>query len=96
MNAFVYRAALLCEACGTCQAQKLDANGKPDTGDSDAYPQGPYPDGGGEADNPQHCDQCGIFLQNPLTDDGYHYVATARDSAVAREWRKFYKIRRRA
>jgi len=28
---------------------------------------GPYPDGGGEADAPQHCGGCGVFLENPLT-----------------------------
>lgn len=45
----------------------------PDT-DSERYPQGPYPDGGGEADSPNHCDRCGIFLHNPLTSVGYGYV----------------------
>jgi hypothetical protein len=41
--------------------------------DSDDLPKGPYPDGGGEADTPQHCDGCGLFLRNPLTPDGYRY-----------------------
>lgn len=47
------------------------------TFDSDDYPKGPYPDGGGEADCPQHCDTCGEFLGNPLTDDGRQYVRDA-------------------
>ncbi len=45
-----------------------------DFDDSEQWPQGPYPDGGGEADCPQHCDCCGAFLENPLTDDGDSYV----------------------
>jgi hypothetical protein len=39
--------------------------------DSDELPKGPYGNGGGETDSPQHCDACGCFLQNPLTTDGY-------------------------
>ena len=38
--------------------------------DSDDLPKGPYAEGGGEADAPQHCDGCGQFLRNPLTVDG--------------------------
>src|SRR5215467_8720050 len=36
--------------------------------------EGPYPDDGREADTPQHCDTCGVFLENPLTTEGYRYV----------------------
>lgn len=42
--------------------------------DSDDLPKGPYVDGGGEADTPQHCDGCSAFLENPLTQDGMNYV----------------------
>ena len=42
--------------------------------DSDYLPKGPYADGGGEADTPQHCDGCRQFLENPLTCDGVVYV----------------------
>ena len=45
--------------------------------DSDDFPKGPYPYGGGEADCPQHCDACGIFLENPLTEEGAAYVREA-------------------
>jgi hypothetical protein len=45
--------------------------------DSDDLPKGPYADGGGEADTPQHCDGCGQFLGNPLTDNGLIYVEDA-------------------
>lgn len=42
--------------------------------DSDDYPKGPFDNGGGEADSPQHCDHCGVFLENDLTTDGANYV----------------------
>lgn len=58
-------------------------------------------DGGGEADMPQHCDGCGVFLENPLTSDGYGSVIDAlakfrvhgRGDAEALEaWALFYGI----
>ena len=65
--------------------------------DSDDYPKGPYPDGGGEADSPQHCDACRVFLRNPLTTYGYKYVQDALHdlslremSTVEREWAGYY------
>jgi hypothetical protein len=56
--------------------QIVSANGFVDESnyDSDDLPKGPYADGGGEADSPQHCDACGLFLENPLTGDGTRYV----------------------
>lgn len=69
MNAYIYQAALLCESCATTAKWTL----APDA-DSDRYPQGPYANGGGEADCPQHCDHCNLFLENPLTTDGMEYV----------------------
>jgi hypothetical protein len=87
MRAYVFQAALLCEACGKAQQTKLDqiatAWGNAHFGyreDSDRYPQGPYKDGGGEADTPQHCDHCGTFLENPLTKDGRLYVEEQIDA----------------
>src|SRR5580700_4943174 len=67
--------------------------------DSENVPQGPYPNGGGEADTPQHCDACGVFLESPLTPDGTRYVIEklvehARegdgDAKVLMEWANFY------
>ena len=49
MDAYVFRGALYCEACGRGIVEELAACGREDTGDSDDFPQGPYPDGGGEA-----------------------------------------------
>ena len=95
MNAYQYKAAWLCEECGEMERRRFssieraaltDESGTL-TDESDEYPQGPYVDGGGEADTPQHCDNgaCGKFLENPLTDDGQAYVresyAWERDDA---------------
>lgn len=69
--------------------------------DSDDFPKGPYCDGGGEADWPQHCDACGVFLENPLTGDDVQYIRDAiaehhasgrGNNDVLREWAKFYDI----
>ena len=79
MDAYIYAAALWCPDC--IREVKL-AKAKPahadeadeSTYDSDEWPKGPYPNGGGEADCPQHCDACGVFLENPLTGGGESYV----------------------
>jgi hypothetical protein len=80
----MYRAALYCEGCGEAIRARLNAEGQrpadteaESTYDSDDYPKGPYPQGGGEADTPQHCDACSVFLENPLTPDGTAYVLEA-------------------
>ena len=90
MDAWIFQADVYCDDC----ARELIAECKgSDTGDSDDYPQGPYPDGGGEADCPQHCGSCGVFLENPLTGEGYEYVRTHDVvSPVTDEWRAFYGI----
>jgi hypothetical protein len=109
MDVFIYQAALLCAPCATeiksaIEWQNMIA-GRDITQrcrsweDSDSYPQGPHADGGGEADTPQHCDGCGLFLENPLTQDGYRYVNEkliehARDGsgngAVLKQWAQNY------
>lgn len=109
MDVLMYRAALYCAECGTKIRAELDAAGKrpadPDdeaSYDSDDYPKGPFGDGGGEADTPQHCDACHTFLENPLTSEGKAYVCRAvLDDALAgadargvawNEWRPFYDV----
>ena len=91
MNVYIYQAALLCEACGEAERLRLiNAHevahdiGDRDLQDSDEWPVGPYADGGGESDCPQHCDNCGLFLENPLTTDGYKYVKEAIHQWVTR------------
>lgn len=60
---------------------------------------GPHADGGGEGDCPNHCDDCGVFLENPLTIYGQGYTtdmikdarAKGRTESVAlTEWLPFY------
>jgi hypothetical protein len=81
--------------------QIVSANGFTDENDydSDDLPKGPYPNGGGEADTPQHCDGRGLFLENPLTADGYRCVNEkltehARDGSgdaeVLKQWSERY------
>jgi hypothetical protein len=88
---YIYNGDIYCEQCGNEICKTLDSRGVDDTGDSDDYPQGPYNDGGGEADVPQHCGshancvdamtidgrKVGLFLGNPLTSYGYEYVREA-------------------
>jgi len=81
MYAYMYRAAFLCEECGESKQKELKGTGAESSGESDVYPQGPYPDGGGEADSPQHCDSCEKFLQNPLTSEGDDYVRESYSEA---------------
>jgi hypothetical protein len=90
LDVYMYRAALLCAEHGEEVRQQLTAAGKAPadpseehTYDSDEFPKGPYPNGGGEADGPQYCDQCGIFLENPLTDEGDRYMRESCDPYIA-------------
>jgi hypothetical protein len=55
--AYAFQGALLCVDCGRAAAESLLAKGVADDGDSGTFPQGPYPDGGGEADSAQFCGQ---------------------------------------
>lgn len=84
MNVYIFQAALLCEGCGEATRNQLREStiqlhpgfveSDEYTYDSDYFPKGPYGDGGGEADSPQHCDHCQVFLGNSLTTDGVAYV----------------------
>ncbi len=82
MEAYIYCADTYCPDCAEAIKAKLDASGeRPNRQDyyeqkfdSDDYPKGPYADGGGESDCPQHCAQCHVPLGNPLTTDGIGYV----------------------
>lgn len=101
MKAYIYQATLLCEPCAHATRQELGDGSAPHHEDPEHYPQGPYPDGGGEADSPQHCDGCSTFLENPLTSDGYRETAQmikadfckARfDSVAITVWAEFYDL----
>jgi len=73
MNVYIYQAALLCEDCGVMTCLALTRAGKApehpedeSTYDSNDFPKGSYPDGGGESDIAEHCDHCGEALDNPV------------------------------
>lgn len=93
MDTYIYQADLYCDECAGDTAQPYAAL---DVGlDSDDIAIGPYADGGGEADCPQHCGGCGVFLENPLTGDGVEYVRAAvldgiGKAEVLAEWREYY------
>lgn len=96
MNAYIYCADIYCEECGEAIRQQLRNEGKApkhpgneSSYDSDQYPKGPFPDGGGECDQPQHCanqadcfnaiefedgHKVGVWLGNPLTEEGVRYT----------------------
>ena len=77
VSAFIFRADLYCGGCAGVRMVEMTREGVRDgvdcwkSEDSDDFPQGPYPDGGGESDSPAYCGGCGMFLKNPLTSDGY-------------------------
>ncbi len=81
MDVYMYQADLYCAGCSekikTDIQTKDPLHWQAKQTDSSDYPQGPYPDGGGEADCPHHCGNCGAFLKNPLTSAGYNYVQEA-------------------
>lgn len=101
MNAYIYDADIWCEACGEAIRKQITTEGhSPDhpddecTYDSSEFPKGPYTEGGGESDCPQHCsagERCinaieisggrriGAFLENNLTADGFDYVIAAKE-----------------
>ena len=65
MNAYIYQASLYCDSCAESIIAELRKKNIEDTGDSNDWPQGPYQDGGGEADSPKHCgmgDMCANAL----------------------------------
>jgi len=96
MEVYIYSADIYCEDCGEAICEQITREGftpaDPDderSYDSDEYPKGPYPGGGGEADSPRHCgsgpdcvnalelsDGCkvGAWLENELTTEGIEYV----------------------
>jgi hypothetical protein len=93
MKVYQYQASLYCEECGIKIIEDLGDPPHDWPWDSGDHPVGP--ENASEADSPQSCGACGIFLGNPLTDDGGDYVIeqfTTRDTVteVMREWAEFY------
>ena len=79
MDAYIFQSDILCKDCGENIKKVLPPPSNyifddESSYDSDQWPKGPFGNGGGEADTPQHCGNCGLFLENPLTEDGEKYV----------------------
>ena len=87
VDGFAYDADMICEDCAAQKIEQLEAEGIADSGDSNDFPQGPFPDN--EADTPQHCgnhEHCvnavklpggtkvGCPLSGTLTEDGVSYT----------------------
>lgn len=100
MNAYIYNTDIYCEVCTTnikaeIGLKYIDKNQfQRMLEDSTYYPQLCF-DGGGEADTPQHCGNCQLFLENPLTTDGENYVIEAitirgGNVNILRRWKEFY------
>lgn len=105
MNAYIYNADIYCEACGEAIRNEMaNANHAPENWDDESsydsgeFPKGPYPDGGGESDCPNHCGACGAFLENPLTTDGMNYVIeslqTEPSGELVNQWAEYYEVKR--
>lgn len=102
MDVYIYAADIYCEDCGRAIRERIISEGNAPADyddetsyDSDEFPKGPFSDGGGESDCPQHCASCGVFLENPLTSDGYDYVReqhAAHESEITAMWCEFYDV----
>ena len=81
MDAYIYQADMWCAGCGERIRREITEQGGAPANpedeaayDSGDFPKGPYDDGGGESDAPSNCAGCGVFLENPLTAEGYEYL----------------------
>lgn len=106
MNVYIYQADVWCEDCGAVVCDRLRVEGKapadPEdecTYDSDDYPKGPFEDE--ESDCPEHCAGCGVFLENPLTKEGFDHLkgsivdavmTGATDSVALSVWAPYYGV----
>jgi hypothetical protein len=99
MNAYIFQADIFCADCGRAIRKQIKADGfapenprDENTYDSDEYPKGPFSEGGGAADCPNHCGagadclnaitladghKIGAWLENDLTSEGAAYVREA-------------------
>lgn len=103
---YAYNAALYCVPCGTEICNTIDMAKLVELYGEDwdlPYDTDHYPLLGknGESDSPDHCGECGEFLENPLTDDGVNYVVELAQFELERDgkigetvgmWMGFYGI----
>ena len=99
---YIYQADVYCDGCGgaICDRLKLAGEAPENPSDEYSFDSDEYPKVADveneESDTPQHCGQCHVFLENPLTSDGYKYVGEKLDRTgaglfeVESEWASFY------
>ncbi len=103
---YIYQADVWCPTCAKEIAADIQQNYPQQVPadptdersyDSDDYPKGPFFDE--ESDAPEHCSNCHVFLENPLTTHGQEYMQQMVDEALAKgrgeephikEWMDFY------
>ena len=96
----VYRGDIYCPDCAS-EIEVEPSARKYEPEDSDHVPQPVFADQD-EADSPQHCADCKVFLENSLTQDGRAYVIERirdhiadpedGDRDILLEWAEFYDI----
>lgn len=78
---YIFQADVYCDECGEAIRRNLAEVAPEDALDRHSHDSEDYPKGAAveqdEADCPQHCADCGEFLNNPLTSEGYKYVQSA-------------------
>ena len=79
MNVYIDNNNFYCENCKDEVRNKLIEIG------SSEVIRGPYPDGGGETDYPNHCVICGIAFRNKLTPHGVNCVIESLKNYVAND-----------
>jgi len=91
-DVYIFQADLLCAECGEAACNRIESEGHSPsnpadetTYDSDEYPKGPYPHGGGESDHPQHCGHCSTPLDNPVIE-----TVQVAGTPVLENWLTFY------
>jgi len=94
MLVYIYAADIYCQQCGEAIRERITREGfapaEPDdewSYDSDEFPKGPYPDGGGEADCPQHCGagpECHNAIEFPPRLQGWRVAGKRTDH----RWRR--------
>jgi len=91
MLAYVFQAEFVCQDCAIPIIESLGESFEPsEFHDSNDVPQGPYDMQFQESDSPDHCGKCGLFLENPLTTDGYNYIQDME--SIPDEWATFYNV----
>ena len=102
MKIYMWNADLYCGPCGEAIAATLP---DPDAWerehpDSCSYPVA-YDSSEGEADSPEHCGKCVLFLERSLTEYGVRYVkeivsedleTESEIVGIVKEWIDFYGI----